>query len=100
MDAMTNEWTILKDETIQRMQNDRNCWKSFQEALLQSDLDVEVARQRAEQAEMRLEDARGMRLFNFPSPWPAATLFFPKAAAKGSFKKSVVIKDCLLRTVF
>ena len=27
-------------------------------------------------------------------------VFFPKAAAKGSFKKSVVIKDCLLRTVF
>ena len=28
------------------------------------------------------------------------SVFFPKAAAKGSFKKSVVIKDCLLRTVF
>lgn len=33
---MTNEWTILKDETIQPVQNYRNWWKSFQEALLQS----------------------------------------------------------------
>lgn len=64
------------------MQNDRNWWKSFQEALLQSDLDVEVARQRAEQAEMRLEDVREMRLFNFPSPWPAATLFFWQDTAR------------------
>lgn len=37
---------------------------------------------RAEQAEMRLEDVRGMRLFNFPSPWPAATLFFWQDTAR------------------
>ena len=70
------------------MQQERNlrniAGKSFQDALLQSDLDVEEARQRAELAEMRLEDVRG-NIFNPPSPWPAATSFFLAGqCAKGS----------------